>query len=613
MLIVDDAPEVRALVRTTLRRSGDLDVVGEAADGHEAVTLAGRLRPSLVLLDASMPGCDGLEALPAILQVSPATKVVLYTGFEEQGLAEKAAALGAADFVAKSVPLETLADRLRAVLDDGEGRKDPPPAEHLLHEHLERFREVFDQAAIGMATTTLAGRLVRANAALGRVLGRSPDGLVGTSYVDLATDRRRELQTAVTDLAERRRDVAELEHRVDRAGESRWVRTTLAPVRDSAGRPLYLFLQAQDVTAERASAEALRRSEQRFRLLVEAVQDYAIFMLDPQGHIVSWNSGAERSKGYTADEIIGRHFSVFYPPDVAASGHPERELELALRDGQYEEEGWRLRKDGTRFWANVLITAIFDPAGKHVGFTKVTRDTTERRRLEQELRRAAEDQARFLAVTAHELRTPVGVLAGSAELLSRHWAEMTADERTDLLSAMDGSTTRLRRLLDDLLTASRLQASAMDVSPAPVLLARSVAEAVARLNGPGSGEIGSEVPRGLTVRADPDRLAQMLDNLLQNALRHGAAPVEVTAEAQGEDVLLRVADHGPGVPPEVRSRLFDRFASARTGSDASKGGTGLGLYIVRELARAHGGDAWYDAPDRARPAGAFVLRLPRAG
>ena len=177
-------------------------------------------------------------------------------------------------------------------------------------------------------------------------------------------------------------------------------------------------------------------------------------MLDPSGHIVSWNAGAQRSKLYSADEIIGQHFRVFYPPELQEQRHPEHELEVALREGHYEEEGWRVRKDGCRFWANVLITAVHNAAGEHVGFAKVTRDTTERRRLEQERERAvaalaaandeleslnrrleqsAEDQSQFLAVTAHELRTPIGVLGGSAETLARHWEQLTDEERDELL------------------------------------------------------------------------------------------------------------------------------------------------------------------------------------
>ena len=277
------------------------------------------------------------------------------------------------------------------------------------------------------------------------------------------------------------------------------MRSTFAPVRDSQGRPLYVFLQVQDVTRERAALEELRQSEERFRLLVETVQDYAIFMLDPQGRIASWNAGAQRSKGYSAEEIIGQHFRVFYPPHQQEIRHPEHELELALRDGHYEEEGWRIRKDGTRFWAYVVITAVYTPAGEHIGFAKVTRDNSERRRLEQEreetalelaqantelgsmnerLQRAADEQAEFLAVTAHELRTPVGVLAGAAELLGKHWADLTDQERSEQLAAMETSTSRLRRLLADLLTASRLEARALELRADDVPVAEIVNDAV---------------------------------------------------------------------------------------------------------------------------------------
>jgi hypothetical protein len=297
--------------------------------------------------------------------------------------------------------------------------------------------------------------------------------------------------------------------------------------------------------------------------------------------------------------------------------------------GHYEEEGWRIRKDGSRFWANVLITAVFNAQGEHVGFAKVTRDTTRRRSLEQEREQAvealaganaqledlnqrlhakAEEQAQFLAVTAHELRTPIGVLAGSAETLSRFWTELDESERMELLDAMGSSSVRLRRLLADLLTASRLEARALQLRKDTVLVHDVVGDAIAtvRRTVP-DAEILDLVPPGLAVTADRDRLAQVIDNLLTNAFKYGAPPVRVTAEAVGTFVEIRVSDQGPGVPEDLRSRLFDRFA---TGS--GKGGTGLGLFIVRELTRAHGGDATYEPPGTDRPAGGFVVRIPRA-
>jgi PAS domain S-box-containing protein len=611
--------------------------VGEGADGAEAVLLAQQHRPDMMLLDVSMPGVDGLEALPRVLVASPETRVVLYTGFEEHGLALRARELGATAFIEKSVSVDALPERLLAVAAvDQRGVPEPEPTDtgdesddRILQEHLERFREVFEEAAIGMATMTLNGRLVRANRALAALVGRPVADLVGESYAAI-TGENKALESSLQSILESPVDVVRLEHGLAAGPEDRRVQATLAPVRDSRGRPLYIFVQAQDVTAERAAAEALRRSEERFRLLVEAVEDYAIFMLDPTGHIVSWNSGAQRSKGWTAEEIVGQHFRVFYPPELQEARHPEHELEIALRVGHYEEEGWRVRKDGSRFWANVLITAVFNADGEHIGFAKVTRDTTRRRAMEEERMRAAEtlgdanaqleqlnqrlnetaeSRAQFLAVTAHELRTPIGVLAGSADTLSQYWDALDEGERTELLDAMSSSTSRLRRLLSDLLTASRLEARALQLQTGPVPVRGVVGDAIStvRRTEP-KAEILLDVPDDLKVSADRDRLAQALDNLLTNALRHGAPPVRVSAEAAGDSVEIRVSDQGQGVPEELRARLFDRFATG-----VSKGGTGLGLFIVRELARAHGGEATYEPPDGPSAPGGFVVRIPRSG
>jgi PAS domain S-box-containing protein len=636
VVVVDDAPDVRLLMKTRLRVSGAFRVVGEGADGAQAVALAEQHEPALMLLDVSMPGVDGLQALPEVLKASPSTRVVMFSGFEEHGLAERARALGAADFIEKSVPVDALLARLLELLErPTAARRQSSGAvvsvdQEVLDEHLERFREVFEEAAIGMATMTLTGRVVRANRALAGLVGIAADDLVGTFYGDLTDEEGRRVTEALEDIQSRSLDLVGLEHGLAGERGGRSVRATLAPVRDSGRRPLYLFLQVQDITAERAALDELRESEERFRMLVEAVEDYAIFMLDPTGHIVSWNSGAQRSKLYTAEEIIGQHFRVFYPPEVAERGHPEYELEVALREGHYEEEGWRVRKDGSRFWANVLITAVFNKAGEHVGFAKVTRDTSERRRLEQDretavralaaaneelemlnrrLQEAADDQSQFLAVTAHELRTPIGVLGGSAEMLSKHWAELQDDERRDLLATMRSSTLRLRRLLQDLLTASRLQSSALEVQKTPVTISDVVADSLATVQSTHpDAQVSFVGDPALTVEGDRDRLAQAVDNLVTNALRHGMSPVTVDTEADDATVTILVSDSGAGVPAAMQPRLFERFATGQ-----GRGGTGLGLFIVRELAHAHGGDAFYDPPGPAHPAGRFCVRLPRPG
>jgi PAS domain S-box-containing protein len=617
IVVVDDSPDVRMLVRTQIRMSRKLDVVGEGTNGLDAVALATRLEPDLMLLDVSMPVIDGLTALPRVLQASPRTRVVMYTGFDEKGLAARAGELGASAFIEKSAPFDVLLQTLVDLSDHASSptatttrRDDLDP---VLEDHLERFREVFEDAAIGMATMTLAGRIVRANRNLAELLESPVESLVGVALADLA-EAREPIEDALLSL-DAGESVVEVEHRMRAAGE-RMFRSILSPVIDARGRPLYIFLQVQDVTGQLAAEAALRRTEARFKLLVETVEDYAIFMLDPGGHISSWNAGAQRSKGYTAEEIIGQHFRVFYPRDKQQSKHPEYELGEALRHGKYEEEGWRIRKDGSRFWASVTITAVHDPDGELVGVAKVTRDTTERREMLQRLERtnhqleeanvqlaeAAEQQAQFFAVTAHELRAPVSVLTGASSTLASDFDSLEPADRTAIAQAIENSSIQLRRLVDDLLTASRLQARRLPLEPTEIDVhdhLRTVAGTIRHSARPAQIRVADGPP--LRITADPVRLTQMLDNLVVNAIRHGEPPVDISAGAVGDAVEIAVRDAGAGVSAELQTRLFERF---ETGSSR---GTGLGLFLVRELARAHGGDARYRASD-----GAFVVTLPRS-
>ena len=497
----------------------------------------------------------------------------------------------------------------------------------VLEEHLERFREVFNEAAIGMATMTLTGRVVRANRALGRLTDVPAADLVGRFYGELAVSAREQFGAALEDINLRGVDLAQVEHDVA-ASNGRRVLATLAPVRDSGGRALYLFLQAQDVTAQRLAEEALRTSEERFRLLVAAVEDYAIFMLSPEGIVSSWNAGARAEQ-----RLHGRGDHRPALPHVLPAGAPGQPASRAragdgAEQGSYEEEGWRIRKDGTRFWASVVITAVYDERGNHLGFAKVTRDITDRRMLSEEreaasaalakanaelellnsrLRQSAEEQAQFLAVTAHELRTPVAVLGGTAETLVAHWQQMSDDERNEMLDGMATSANRLRRLLSDLLTASRLQSSALELKLRPVSVAEAVGAVVAtvRRTHP-QARIDVEMSSDQQVLADPDRLDQVLENVLGNALLHGVPPVQVGSRVRGSMVEIRVRDCGPGVPAELLPRLFQRFATG-----AARSGTGLGLFIVRELARAQGGDAVYEPGTGEPQSGGFMVSLPR--
>ncbi len=375
---------------------------------------------------------------------------------------------------------------------------------------------------------------------------------------------------------------------------------------------------ARHGSAPRAAQGTPTQRDDLYRLLVEHVRDYAIFLLDPQGYVLTWNEGAQRIKGYRADEIIGQHFRVFYPPEMQALRHPEHELEIAVREGRYEEEGWRIRKDGSAFWANVVITALFDHEHRLVGFGKVTRDITERRVAEshreriaaelseanERLRAASEQASDFLAITAHELHSPIAAMTGAAELLAGHWNELDEADRAENVRNLTRSARRARRLLDELLMASRLEAGQLEVSAEPVALRAVVAEAVAGVD----DAVGTDAVDDVVVRADRVRVVQILTNLLANAGRYGRPPVTVSTHLDGDAVEIRVCDAGAGVAAELEPRLFKKFVR---GAGRRDRGTGLGLFIVRELSRRQGGDAWYRRTADGRPC--FCFTLPREG
>src|ERR1043165_5147483 len=346
--------------------------------------------------------------------------------------------------------------------------------------------------------------------------------------------------------------------RIRKGGEQFWVNTVITAVHDKDGTLRGFAKVTRDLTRRREAEERLRQSEEMFRLLVSAVRDYAIFMLDPTGHIVTWNAGAERINGYKPDEIIGKHFAIFYPEVDKESHKPERELEIARRTGVYEEEGWRLRKDGSRFWSNVLITAVRDEQGELRGFAKVTRDITERKRAEetqralveqQQARLQAEDERRraeqsyrvaqeanrakdeLLITLSHELRTPMTAILGWARLLPS-----MSPEDTNFREAIDQIARGAQmqaRLIDDVLDVSRIVSGKLRLSRETVDVSRIIAaslEAVRPTAEAKASTLSTSLGPSLdTVIADPTRLQQVRWNLLTNAVKFTPRGVNFTA------------------------------------------------------------------------------------
>lgn len=347
--------------------------------------------------------------------------------------------------------------------------------------------------------------------------------------------------------------------------------------------------------SSRSPEETSRGGEERFRLLVESVRDYAIFMLDAEGRVASWNAGAERIKGYSAAEILGQHFSIFYPPDDAAAGKPERSLATAREQGRWEDEQWRIRKDGTRFWANVVITALWGEQGELHGYAKITRDLTERREKEEAERAARlyRDASRlkdeFLAVLSHELRTPLNVVLGEVWRL-RH-GHLNADQTRRAWEALERNVRLQARIIEDLLDISRIMSGKITLERQPVDLAALIEALVdeVRLSTPGVSVDHSL--QSVTVPGDPVRLQQIISNLLSNAAKFTPSGGRITVELtrRGPTAEIRVVDTGVGIAADFLPHLFDRFSQADVSVRRTQGGLGLGLAIVRQLVDLHGG------------------------
>jgi PAS domain S-box-containing protein len=352
------------------------------------------------------------------------------------------------------------------------------------------------------------------------------------------------------------------------------------------------------------------RAEQ-LALLVDHVQDYAIFMLDPEGVVATWNRGAERIKGYRADEIIGRHFSTFYTPEAIARDHPAHELRVAVAEGRFEEEGWRVRKDGARFWANVVITAIFDRDGCHVGFGKVTRDLTERRALQQDLLRSNADLQRFAALAAHDLAEPLRTIGGFADLIHRRYADRLPAEAIPFFEQIVNGVGRMDALIESLLgyaRAGELPPGDQFVALEPV--ARAVLEDLRAATEASGATVTVEIPPEAEVRAGEYGVALVLQNLISNALKFsGERSPQIAVSARARDALWRIGvrDHGAGIDPADVETIFQPF---RRGASPGAPGSGLGLTTCRRIVERHGGSIGVDS--RPGEGSEFWFTLPSA-
>ena len=385
----------------------------------------------------------------------------------------------------------------------------------------------------------------------------------------------------------------------------------------------------------RRVVERLHHSEERFRLLVESVQDYALYMLDPAGRVASWNQGAERIKGYAAREVAGRHFSLFYTREDVECGKPDAALKEAAASGRFEEEGWRVRKDGSLFWARVVITAMRDQSGQLRGFGKVTHDLTERRQALQRLERSEARLRAFMdgslspvlnenpgeqsrrevdglaQMIARDLRPPLRQIETLAGQVREGMAELNAmARRLDLIAQ---SAVRLTRVTNDLLMfarSGRLNAG----NPRCADLNASIEEARKALGAPArSQRVRWNVGMLPWVAGDPALLRTALEQLLSNALKFtqhcDPALIDVSASAEvGSEVVIEIRDNGIGFRGQDAHKLFGAFQ--RLHSEAEYEGAGLGLVTAKRIIECHGGRIW--AESRPGAGASFFFTLQRA-
>ena len=451
------------------------------------------------------------------------------------------------------------------------------------------------------------GIVVSWNAGAERFKGYTAAEILGQNFERFYedADRRSGLPRRALETAAREGRFEAEGWRVRKDGRRFWAHVVIDAIRDNSSGELLGFAKiTRDLTERKQAEEELHRSEERFRLLVEGVTDYAIYMLDPEGVVINWNTGAQRIKGYTADEIVGRHFSRFYGEEDRARGVPARGLATAEREGRFEAEGWRVRKDGSKFWANVVIDAIRNPAGQLVGFAKITRDITERRKAQialERTREALQHSQKIEAIgkltggVAHDFNNLLTVVLGSLDLLRRYLPN--DDPRiTRLLDNAFQGAQRGATLTQRMLAFARRQE--LDLQSVDLqALVRGMKDLLQRSLGPQVG-IETRFPLALdNVRADSNQIETALLNLAVNArdAMPGGGSLIITARNEttvGDSVLpagryvrLALTDSGEGMDEATLARATEPFFTTK---GVGKG-TGLGLSMVHGMVEQHGG------------------------
>jgi PAS domain S-box-containing protein len=450
-----------------------------------------------------------------------------------------------------------------------------------------------------------SGYVTSWNAGAERIKGFQTDEIIGQHFSKFYTEEDREagMPQKVLETARREGKFEGEGWRVRKDGTRFWASVVVDRIQDDKGELLGFAKITRDMSDKREAQLALLDAERRFRLLVQGVTDYSIFMLDPEGRVTNWNAGAERIKGYSSDEIVGEHFSRFYTPEELDAGMPKRALETAREVGRYEAEGWRVRKDGTRFWASVVIDAIRDENGELVGFAKITRDMTEKREAQQRLQESREQLFRSQKMEAlgqltgglaHDFNNLLTAILGACDLALRNLND--EDRLRRMLDGIRNSAQRGASITKQLLAFARAQQ--LEIKTVDLKAFLSDVITLVRPSIRSNIDLVTEISDHVwNIDADAGALELALLNLAFNARdampEGGTLKISATNELlkgkpeglRGEFVALRVLDTGEGMSQEVMDRVFEPFFTTKSYGE----GTGLGLSQVFGFTRQIGG------------------------
>jgi PAS domain S-box-containing protein len=365
-----------------------------------------------------------------------------------------------------------------------------------------------------------------------------------------------------------------------------------------------------------------------YRLLVNSIQDYAIFLLDTSGIVSTWNIGAQKLKGYTPEEIIGKHFSVFYPREDQLADKPAKKLEACRKLGHVEDEGWRVRKDGTRFWANVVITALRDKTGEIIGFAKVTRDLTERKRHEDAMALANEqleiqrseleqlNQAKdeFISLASHQLRTPASGVKQFLGLLREGYAGDLDDLQKEFIERAYEGNNRQLELVNDLLRVAQVDAGKVTLIKDTADLAAVIKDVLSEQQASFEERKQTVVIEGLNhplkAKIDKARLRMVIENIVNNASKYTpvGGTITVNAAKHNQTIRISVADTGVGIPKSAQPKLFSKFSRIPNELSDVVGGSGLGLYWAHKIIELH--DGKIEVASKSGKGSVFTIVVP---